>query len=895
MIAPSVPSQRAASPSSLVGQSLEHGRYVVTDELGAGGMGEVYRARDTRLNRDVAIKRMAPRLREDPEARARFLREVRRTSRLDDPHLAVVHDVLEENGHVFLVLELVHGQTLRERLADGPLALDEFLSVGIQSARALAAAHAHAIVHCDLKPENIMLTPNGHLKVLDFGLARALPRKSGPEDLTLDPNSVSAPSPTDENRGAGTALYMSPEALRGEPCDEKSDLFALGVVLYEAWTGRHPFRGANAFVTSDHILHDPPPRAESLRPETPAGLDDLFTRLLAKERAGRPANAAEVLKSLQEIARDRPGVLDPHPVPIAPPRPRPIAPLLLLFLLAVSSTGAVLGLNPAWRHGLARMLGIEHPLPARRLLAVLPFTAAGGDSSARALADGLTYALTGQLTQAQPYALSFHVAPASDVIRERVRSSQAAHKQLGATLTVEGNVQRLASGLRVICTLVDPVAGIQLRSCTVNDPAPGEGLIQDLVARRVAEMIELDAHAQEHVVTRGAHKGSPRANAFYLEGRGLLADYNDPARIERARALFGQALALDSALAPAWAGLGQAEWELWKSSKDDVHVAPARSAFETAVRLAPELSDGHVGLGEVQAGTGFPETAIREFKAAIGLDAANDLAYRGLALAYQKLDRPTEAESAYREAIALRTDYWGGYSALGAFYYHVARYPEAIGMFRRVTELAPGNASGWRNLGSMLSLYPGRRPEAVAALRHSITLRPDYITYNSLAALLYYDGRLSEAAEMYGKALELNRQDYRVWGTLADCVRHMPGKASEARLHYEEAIRRAEHALETDPRDATALACLAEFHADLDHRPEAMRRLAEALRIRPNDPELNFRAVVVCERLGDRAGAITYLRRSLEQGYALNEFEHDPDLAALRLDPDVKKALAKRG
>src|SRR5690349_2846596 len=183
MIAPSVPTPRVSPSTSLVGMSLGGGRYAVLAELGAGGMGEVYRARDSKLRRDVAIKRMAPGLRDDPAARERFLKEVRRTSRIDDPHLATVHDVIEEKGDVFLVLELVPGTTLRERIAQGPLPLEEFLSIAIQVARALVAAHAKNIVHGDLKPENVMRTPEGNVKVLDFGLARALPVKSG--DATI--------------------------------------------------------------------------------------------------------------------------------------------------------------------------------------------------------------------------------------------------------------------------------------------------------------------------------------------------------------------------------------------------------------------------------------------------------------------------------------------------------------------------------------------------------------------------------------------------------------------------------------------------------------------------------------------------------------------------------------
>jgi serine/threonine-protein kinase len=888
MIAPSVPPHRLAPASSLVGTSLGGGRYAVLNELGVGGMGEVYRARDHRLNRDVAVKRIAPALRDDPAARARFLREVRRTSRLDDPHLAVVHDVLEEQDDVFLVLELVSGQTLRERALQGPLALEEFLSIAIQSARALAAAHGKGIVHCDLKPENVMVTPNGHVKVLDFGLALALPRRLGPDDPTLGPGSASAPSPADENAGAGTAPYMPPEALRGEPCDERSDLFALGVVLYEAWTGRHPFRGPNLFVTSDHILHDAAPAAMTFRPETPPALDELFRHLLTKERVDRPAGAIEVLARLRAIAHGRPGVLDPNPVPLVAPR-RPLAPAWMLVpLLVLASSGAVLALNPPLRHRLARVLGIEQPLPDWRMLAVLPFSVAGGDSTARALADGLTYTITSQLTRAQPYEGRLQVVPMSEVVREKIASSQDARRRLGATLTVEGNVQRVGNGLRVNCSVVDAVKGMQLRSLTVDAPA-GTSLVQDQVALGLVDLLELDLGetTRRALVPARDARIPAGANALCLEGRGYLLQYDDSVSVARALRAFEEAARKAPRFAPAWAGAGDAQLALFRLTKRPFHLRAARVALERGVALDPGLAAAHAGLGQVQVNSGFPEIAIQEYRKAIALDPTSDAAYRGLASAYEALGQAGAAEAAYREAIARHPTYWGGYSWLGVFYLNATRYPEALGMFRRVIELQPDNARGWRNLGATLN-YMGRDREAIAAYEHSLRLRPDYVTYSNMGSLLLYQNRFEQAEASYRKALALNDSDFRIWGNLADCVRHRaPPAGGEARAAplYARAIQGAETALETNPRDPVTLASLAEYHANLGHRADALLRLGQALALRPDNPEIQFFGVVVHERLGMRSEALRHLERSLSAGYSRLEFEHNPDLAALRRDP----------
>jgi tetratricopeptide (TPR) repeat protein len=320
----------------------------------------------------------------------------------------------------------------------------------------------------------------------------------------------------------------------------------------------------------------------------------------------------------------------------------------------------------------------------------------------------------------------------------------------------------------------------------------------------------------------------------------------------------------------------------------------ARAHLMTTLSLDPDFAGGYHNLGTLNHMEGaFPE-AEGCFRKAIALDPTSDEAYRGLASAYQALGRGEEAETAYREAIARRPDYWGGYSWLGWYYIQSARYPEALAMFRRVTELAPDNPRGWRNMGGALT-YLDRPDEAMAALKHALTLGPDYRAYNNLGALQYYAGLFPEAIDSYQRALAMNDKDFRVWGHLADCYRHAPGGSGEATRLYHEAIARAERELEIDPRSATAMACLSEYHAHLGNHVEAERRLASALRIRPQDPELNFYGVLVCESLGDRAGALEKFRRSLEEGYSLVEFERNPDLAAFREDPDVKQALAKRG
>ncbi|HLX77223.1 MAG TPA: serine/threonine-protein kinase, partial [Terriglobales bacterium] len=280
------PAQPVASVPSLTGLTVC--RFRIGERLGGGGMGEVYRARDSKLGRTVALKRMAPALRDDPASRHRFLQEAERTSRLNDSHIAAIYDVLEQGQDILLVMEYVEGETLRQRLRH-PLTLRQFLDIAVQCAQALVAAHEHGIIHGDIKPENIMLTPAGQVKVLDLGLARHLPRSD--RSSTMDRFTTLA----------GTPAYMAPELLREEIPDGRADLFSLGVVFYEALAGRNPFLTATFIATSERILHHHPTSISLLNSHVPPALQAIVARLLAKDPRQRFNSAAELLAALLNL------------------------------------------------------------------------------------------------------------------------------------------------------------------------------------------------------------------------------------------------------------------------------------------------------------------------------------------------------------------------------------------------------------------------------------------------------------------------------------------------------------------------------------------------------------------------------------------------------------------
>src|ERR1700736_2990068 len=280
------------------------GRFRIGERLGKGGMGEVYRAEDTKLKRTVALKRLAPGLRADSPYRHRFLEEAERASRFSDAHVAAVYDVLEEQGEMFLVMEYVDGENLRQRLRR-PLSLGQFFEIATQCAEALAAAHDRGIVHCDIKPENIMLTNAGRVKILDFGVAKHLPRAD--ESSTVEPAGVMA----------GTPAYMSPEVLLEKIPDGRADIFSLGVVLYEMLTGHHPFLSRSFVATSERILHETATSIRSFNPEVSGPVEGVVARAMAKDPGQRYADARTLLEDLRSMqAGLTPTKLTPTKLPL---------------------------------------------------------------------------------------------------------------------------------------------------------------------------------------------------------------------------------------------------------------------------------------------------------------------------------------------------------------------------------------------------------------------------------------------------------------------------------------------------------------------------------------------------------------------------------------------------
>ena len=883
----------AASAEGLVGKTV--GRFAIRTLLGKGGMGEVYRADDTRLNRPVALKRIAPALRADETYRRRFLKEAERASQFTDQHIAGIYDVFEEAGEIFLVMEYVEGRTLRDRLRrqpDGPsaaaaaspaggkaLGTDEFLNIATQCSEALVAAHSHGIIHCDIKPENIMLAAEDRVKVLDFGVARRAP--------AVDQNTTVDSLTTLPGSSGGTPAYMAPEILLQKDFDSRADIFSLGVVFYEALTGQHPFAAAGLMATCNRVLHETPAPPSQLNPMVAAGLDGIVARMLAKAPAERYGSAADLLAELRAVQREPAA---PVPAPLPAPAGKPerlkryasrIAWSAATLAVAVALAVAII---PSARQSVTQWFAARSAIPGQKHVAVLAFENVGGDPANQAFCNGLTYVLASKLTQLEQFQGSLFVVPAADVVKAGINTVEAARKQFGVNLVLTGSVQRTGDKVVLTASLVDAVTLRQLRALDLSAASDDPLTLQKNVAVKVAGMLQVEPKPQlERLLGVGA-TGVARAHDFYLQGWGYFQNYDRPENVDRAIEFFQRALELDPKYALAHAVLGQAYLQKYKTTSQKPWLNEALDSCERAAQLGREVADGYTCLALAHVQQGKYEQAEEELEQARRLGQPSELAYRGLGQSYERQNRLEEAEKAYQRAINVRPNYWACYNWLGVFYFKRGRNAQAAGMFEQVVALSPDNILAYRNLGAVY-LLDGHYEKSIKALEHSIAIQDNAGARSNLAFVYFNLRRFGEAVEAQQAAVKLDPESHVFWANLGDYYHWAPGMREKAAAAYQKALSLADKKLEVNARDGPLLACAGLYHAMLGNRKAALGRLQRAVALAPDDHMVRFKGARVYNQLGESNLAVRALEQALAAGYSVADVHDTPIFDNLRTDP----------
>jgi len=862
------PDSAVTSAPDLSGTTV--GRFAIQEMLGKGGMGEVYRANDIRLKRQVALKRIAPSHRGDQRSRERLWKEAEWASRLTDPHIAAVYDVIEEENELFIVMEFVEGQTFRRRLAD-PISIAEFLPMATECALALAAAHKAGVLHRDIKPENIMLTSASHVKILDFGVAKNLPDRA--ETAT---SSVRAGP-----EFAGTLSYMAPEVIQEKESDCRADIFSLGTVFYEAIAGRHPFLAKTFLETCNRIVHHDPFSSQGTSAKRPAELNRIVAKMLAKDPGQRYASAVDLAVDLHnlQVALGQSGARVTLPLP--PPRAKRKSANIWAVGLAVILLVTAAFIPPV-RQQFKSWLGLSL-MPRAKQVAVLPFSVVGGDAEAAAFGAGLAETLTAKLTQltGDP---SFQVVPATEIRTKHIATVDDARKEFGANLVLEGSLHKSGQQIRVNYILVDARTRRQIRAESLTLAGTDSFAAEDAVVNGAIQMLELEIRKGQREALENHGTRVAGAYDYYLQGRGYLQNYDRVENVDSAIQVFERALSLDPNYALAYAGLGDAYWKKYASSKERSWIEKSRSACQQARNLDAKMASAYVCLGTLSSGTGNYREAAQEFERAAETEPTNDSAFRGLADSYEPLGKPEEAEKTYRRAIDVRPHYWAGYNWLGAFYYSQARFPEAAQMFNQVVALAPDSFLGYSNLGATY-VEQARYAEAIGVLERSIAIRPFHYGYTNLGNAYFFLRRYEEADRSYEEAIKLNERDALLWWNLGDGYYWTPGKRDQAASAYRSAIAIAEEDVRLNPNDGPSYGILAICHAMLGEKKAALDALRRGLQFSSADPSLLFQAALVYNQFGESDKTIDWLKKAKAAGYSRTRIQDYPNFDPLWRNP----------
>lgn len=854
----------AVSDVDSMGPNWKIAHFQMEKILDEGGMGRVYAAWDSQLQRPVALKVLRSSRFPSTEQHDRLLKEARLASALNHRNIVTIFGVFEEGGKSIIVMEQLNGRNLDKLLPESGLPLERALDYAQGAANGLAHAHAVGVVHCDIKPGNLMVTDEGQIKILDFGIARF-------RDWRLDM--------TDPEEGErsytlrGTLPYMSPEQAEagmpigspplGEALDARSDVFSLGVVLYESLCGQRPFQGKTKDELLEQIILAEPLPLGDIRPDLPEDVTRLVHHCLARNRDDRPCHAGEVAEAIKQI-RERRSSAPARSNGEWKRRTWPAALVLLVVILVAL----------IWRRG------VQEPLQIHSL-AVLPLENLSGDATLDVFSEGLAAALSNQLGALAKKYPKLWITPATELRRLGKPDVRSIHREFGVAHVITGNVRYAGSARLITLELIDAASSRLLNSKVLE---VSEGQLQTAqrgILKQALSLLDFPLDTPSLDSIGALDTDLDTAYSLYLKGLAWFYRHDREGNLERALKALTRAVDQDPNYVPALAALSEVHLAQWTYRRSEGALDAGEARAREALAVNDQIAAPYMALGRISMARGQYSQASAFFEKALVLAPNHPGARYQLAKALDKMDLFEPAALAYRQAAEEAPYDWVGQTEMANFFYQRGRFDEAETVFRGLIELTPRNVLGYSNLAVIL-YSKGQLDEALQLVEQALTIQPSAWLYSTLGYFLFAKRQFQESAEAFEQAVALNPNGYLFHGNLADAYRQIPDRARAERA-YLRAVELLRESLAINPSDHQTRSDLALYLAKLERAPEA---LAELARIgEPDDLELIYKSALIHELTGHRVDALQFLQRALALNYPLDDILAEPEFESLRRDP----------